>query len=312
MTRQTWIFACGLSVLALLGILSLSAWRQNRDLSKAQTDLADVQKSSDETRAKLEALQSELAAKQSQIEELEKAKAAATKAQKSLETEMRSALESKDVTISELQGQLTVNILDRVLFDSGEAELKPEGAKVLQKIAGVLAEHPKRQIQVIGHTDDVPIRPSAWNRFPSNWELSAARATAAIRYLQDIAGVDPKRMAAVAYGQFRPIAENTTAEGRARNRRIALVILPEKLAITDVAATGKTEEKEPAAAANEQSSAAKDSPPAPKDAALAAKEPPTLKDASSTSREPSSLSTNRIDSSSQTPKTTNQTTPVTP
>ncbi len=145
---------------------------------------------------------------------------------------MRSALESKDVTISELQGKLTVNILDRILFDSGEADLKPEGQEVLQQIAGILSKYPNRQIHVIGHTDNVPIR--GGRRFPSNWELSSARALAAVRFLSEKAGVDAHRLAAVGFGEFHPVADNATPEGRAKNRRIALVVMPEEFGPVDV------------------------------------------------------------------------------
>ena len=153
--------------------------------------------------------------------------------QSALEQQMRAALESKDITISELQGRLTVSIVDRVLFDSGDVEIKPEGQQVLRKVAGILAQHPKRQIHVIGHTDNVPIR----RKYPSNWELSCARATAAVRFLQEQAGVDPRRLGALGYGEFHPLADNATAEGRAKNRRIAIVVLPEELAPTDVKPT---------------------------------------------------------------------------
>ena len=142
---------------------------------------------------------------------------------------MRSQLESKDVTISKLQGKLTVNIVDRVMFDSGEAVLKPDGEVVMRKIAQILQEHPQLAIHVIGHTDNVPIRQTAQSRFASNWELSAARALAAVHFLTERAGVDPRRVGAVAYGEFRPVADNATAEGRAKNRRIAITILPEEL-----------------------------------------------------------------------------------
>ncbi|HAV64868.1 MAG TPA: hypothetical protein DCY13_21175 [Verrucomicrobiales bacterium] len=137
---------------------------------------------------------------------------------------MRAALATKDITISELEGKLTLSILDRILFDSGKAIIKPEGEEVLRKIATVLDQFPGRQIHVTGHTDNVPIRTS---QFPSNWELSAARALAAVRFLVEQAGTDPKRLAAVANGEFQPIADNATAEGRASNRRIAIVVLPE-------------------------------------------------------------------------------------
>ena len=151
---------------------------------------------------------------------------------------MRAELESKDVTISKLQGKLTVNILDRILFDSGEAVLKPDGEAVLNKIAAILGQHPDLKIHVIGHTDNVPIRPSARNRLASNWELSTARALAAVRFLTERAGVAPTRLGAVGYGEFRPIADNSTAEGRARNRRIAITILADELAGADSGPVG--------------------------------------------------------------------------
>jgi chemotaxis protein MotB len=162
---------------------------------------------------------------------------------KGLENEMRADLESKDVTISNLQGKLTVNILDRVMFDSGEAILQPNGEAVLRKIATILAGHPALKIQVIGHTDNVPIR----NRFPSNWELSAARSLAAVHFLTEKAGVDPRRVGSVGYGEYRPIADNSTSEGRAKNRRIAITILPDELAVADAVPANK-----PVAATNSQ------------------------------------------------------------
>lgn len=173
-----------------------------------------------------------ITALQGQVADLEKEKADAAQMAKGLEDEMRSDLESKDVTISNLQGRLTVNILDRVMFDSGEALLKPGGQAVLRKVADLLAAHPGLKIHVIGHTDNVPVRA----RFASNWELSAARALAAVHFLTEQAGVDPRRVGAVGYGEYRPIADNATAEGRAKNRRIAITILSDELAGVDALA----------------------------------------------------------------------------
>jgi chemotaxis protein MotB len=168
-----------------------------------------------------------------QISALAKEKESVGQRAKTLEEEMREQLESKDVTISKLQGRLTVTIVDRVMFDSGEAVLKPDGAAVMQKIADLLASHPELKIHVIGHTDNVPIRQTAQSRFASNWELSTARALAAVHFLTEKAGVAPRRLGAVGYGEFRPIADNSTAEGRAKNRRIAITVLPEELAYAD-------------------------------------------------------------------------------
>ena len=105
----------------------------------------------------------------------------------------------------------------------------------MRKIAAILQEHPQLAIHVIGHTDNVPIRPTAQSRFASNWELSAARALAAVHFLTERAGVDPRRVGAMGYGEYRPVADNATAEGRAKNRRIAITILPEELIPADAA-----------------------------------------------------------------------------
>jgi len=174
----------------------------------------------------------QLAALQSQIADLQQQTNAVAQTAQGLENEMRTDLESKDVTISNLQGKLTVNILDNVLFDSGEAILKPDGQAVMRKIAAILAEHQSLKIHVIGFTDNVPIRSDRRRRFASNWELSTARALAAVHFLTEDAGVDPRRVGAVGYGEFRPVADNATPEGRAKNRRIAITILPDELSIT--------------------------------------------------------------------------------
>lgn len=197
----------------------------------------------EETKAALAKTQSEvqqgkeqIAALKSKLNDLENEKTAVHQAAKQLENQMRADLESRDVTISKLQGKLTVNIVDRVMFNSGEAVLKRDGEEVLRKIATILSEHPELKIHVIGHTDNVPIR----SRFLSNWELSTARALAAVHFLTEQAGVAPERVGALGYGEYRPIADNATAEGRAKNRRIAITLLPEELAGADAPPAGQT------------------------------------------------------------------------
>ncbi len=233
MNKKSWIFAIVTSALVVGGFIFLSFWQLRNELSQTQTGLSTARTVADQTQAQLALLKTQLAQEQSLIDNLQKEKDAFTQAQKKLEDQMRNELQSKDITISELQGKLTVNILDRILFDSGEAVLKAEGEKILQQIANVLKQYPNRQIHVIGHTDNVPIKALARNRFPSNWELSTARANAAVRFLSESGGVDPRRLGAVGYGEFHPIADNSTAEGRAKNRRIALVVLSEELVGSD-------------------------------------------------------------------------------
>jgi chemotaxis protein MotB len=253
MPREARILAATITGLLVLSLLATALWRRNTALRTLEAELGQARA---ETRLALATAGSNLnlwvtstsavAAAQTRIQlleqektELAREKEAIAERQRTLETEMRQAIESKDITISELQGRLTVDILDRVLFDSGEATLKTEGEAVLRRVAGVLAQFPNRQIHVIGHTDNVPIRAGARARFASNWELSAARAIAAVRFLSEQAGVDARRLGALGYGEFRPVADNATAEGRARNRRIALVVLSEELAGSDAAATAR-------------------------------------------------------------------------
>lgn len=233
MPKETWIIASVLCVAALIGMLGLSSCHQSEQLKLTQAQLADSKAAAAKSATEAAELKDKLAEAETRTEELKKEKDSAAHTHKTLEDEMRAALESKDVAISQLQGKLTVNILDRVLFDSGEAELKPDGAAVLKKVAAILVEHPNLKVHVIGHTDNVPIKASARSRFASNWELSTARATAAVRFLTESGGVDPRRLGAVGYGEFRPVADNATAEGRSRNRRIAITILSEELAGAD-------------------------------------------------------------------------------
>ena len=233
MSRQSWLIAGALTVAILVAALGWSFFAKQRELEQVRAALAQSQGEAGE-------LSQKLTNSQARIQELQQEREAVLQTHKSLEEEMRAALESKDVTISQLQGKLTVNILDRILFDSGEAELKPEGADVLRKIAIILTQHPNLKLHVVGHTDDVPIKPAARNRFASNWELSTARATAAVRFLTEQAGVDPRRLGAVGYGEFRPVADNTTPAGRAQNRRIAIVILSEEMAGADTASAVTT------------------------------------------------------------------------
>jgi len=265
MPKLAWIIAGVLTTVMVVALVGWSAYEKSQELAQTNSELAAARAEAEKAAAALGQLNDKLAGSQARIQQLQDEKDAADAAvqtHKSLEDEMRAALESKDVTISQLQGKLTVNILDHVLFDSGEAELKPDGAMVLRKVAAILAQHPALKVHVIGHTDNVPIRAGSRSRFASNWELSTARAIAAVRFLGEKAGVDPRRLGAVGYGEFRPVADNSTPEGRARNRRIAITILSEEMAGSDAVPTVVTNAPAlsvpPAPAAKEPSN-----PPAP-------------------------------------------------
>jgi chemotaxis protein MotB len=226
MERQLPWIATVVTAVFVAAVLGLVASAKHHEAQRARQALQELQARLDQAEQELIQTHEQVASLESRIRELETERDTELHQRDTLLAEMQAALESRDVTLSELRGRLTVDILERVLFDSGEAVLKPEGQAVLRKVAGVLAGHPDRSVQVVGHTDNVPIKPAARHRFPSNWELSTARATAAVRFLAEECGLDPRRLSAVGCGEHRPIADNRTAEGRARNRRIEIVVLP--------------------------------------------------------------------------------------
>lgn len=138
---------------------------------------------------------------------------------------MKTEISQGQVTISELKGKLTVNMVDAILFDSGKAEVKVEGLQVLQKVIDILKTVKDKAIRIEGHTDNDQIVGNLAKKFPTNWELSAARAINVARYLQQ-QGIDPMVLSAIAYGEYRPVASNDTEEGKAKNRRIEIILVP--------------------------------------------------------------------------------------
>jgi chemotaxis protein MotB len=145
----------------------------------------------------------------------------------SLLEKMKSEISKGQVTISELKGKLTVNMVDSILFDSGKAEVKKSGLEILGKVISILKDVNDKSIRIEGHTDDVQIVGALAKRYPTNWELSAARAINVARHLQE-QGIDPGQLSAVAYGEWKPVATNDTAEGKAKNRRIEIILVPKE------------------------------------------------------------------------------------
>jgi chemotaxis protein MotB len=142
---------------------------------------------------------------------------------------MEAEIEEGKITITQLRGKLKVNMLDEILFDSGETTIKPQGLEVLKRVGNILRTVRDRAINIEGHTDNVPIGAELRNKYPTNWELSAARATNVARYLQENIGIDPTLLSATGYGEYHPVASNETEEGRAKNRRIEIVLVPKEI-----------------------------------------------------------------------------------
>ena len=153
-----------------------------------------------------------------------KAEAARARAMKEIADKVAQAMAeliAKDlITVRRHRQWIEVEIKTNILFSSGSAQLQPAAEPVLKKLAGILRDYPNR-LHVEGFTDNKPIKTAA---FPSNWELSTARATSVIRLFSG-AGIDPGRLAAVGYGEHRPAAANDTEEGRSQNRKVVLVVM---------------------------------------------------------------------------------------
>jgi len=147
---------------------------------------------------------------------------------------LKGEIDKKQVSVSHLEDQLTVRMIDKVLFDSGRAQINSKGAETLGRVASVLSEIEADQwITIKGHTDNVPIGPRIRSQFPTNWELSTARATAVVRSLEEL-GVTSNQLVSSGYSQYQPVDSNETAEGRQRNRRIEIVLTPKEMRTLDM------------------------------------------------------------------------------
>jgi len=167
-------------------------------------------------------LEQERAAKEAEIQRL-------TRTHEELTKSLQAEIAKGNIKIKQVRDRLTINMVDRVLFDSGQSQVKPAGLQVLKQVSDILKNVTDKQIRIEGHTDNVPIGARLRERFPTNWELSTARATSVVRYLIEEGGVDRANLLAVGYADTRPLAGNDTEEGRTANRRIEIALYPKDL-----------------------------------------------------------------------------------
>lgn len=230
-----WIMA----FLALAGAAGGGYWlhqgRQNarQDAAAAQQKARAAEDEKAELAQKLEKLEAEKTELAKEKEELSKdvqAKTGELAALKGtydkLEEKMKDEIAKGDIHLTQSGGKLRVDLVDKILFDSGEAVISKRGEGVLARVGAVLATMDDKQIQVSGHTDSNPISEKLAPQFPTNWELSVTRAVNVVRFLEEKANVPAKNLIATGYGQHHPIASNKSGAGRARNRRIEILLTP--------------------------------------------------------------------------------------
>jgi chemotaxis protein MotB len=239
----------------------LEVVRASLEAAKAErTDFAQRLEKMEAEKADLLALRNELSL-QVQAKDEELAKLQGT--YQELEAKMKEEIAKGDIRLSQSGGRIKVDLVDKILFDVGNADISKGGGEVLSRVGGVLANVQDKKIQVSGHTDDLPIHERLRDRYPTNWELASARATNVVRYLEEQAKVPGARLVAAAYGPYEPISSNKSASGRARNRRIEIVLTP---ALAPAAIDGPAR---PAAAAEPAKAAAKPAAKAPAKKAVA-------------------------------------------
>lgn len=241
--RTGWVFFSLLFVLFLLFVSATGAFVYTRYLperDRAQADakaLADstarynelkssldrVERGLSSTRAERDRLDGERAQalkdKENAIQELERVKG-------ELKNSLEGELSSGDLRIERRGQELVVDVADQVLFAVGDAEISERGQDVLKRVAQALAKRTEHVVQVRGHTDNAAITsPETRERFPTNWELSTARATNVVRFLQDSGQIAGQRLMAAGFAQYQPVSNNTSEAGRRKNRRIEIVLL---------------------------------------------------------------------------------------
>jgi len=210
------------------------------EFEKAQADKAELEQQTRELQSQRRALEEQKTALERQQGNLRAELEALARQKAQLETSNQQTKSQYDglvrnlteeakkgqLQVRQFKDMLTVEVAEQLFFDSGRATLKEQGKVVLSKVGEALKGYEDKVIRVVGHTDNVPISTA---QFPSNWELSAARATTVVRFLQS-AGVAPERLTASGRGEYSPVASNDDAEGRRKNRRIEITLVDRKLA----------------------------------------------------------------------------------
>jgi chemotaxis protein MotB len=202
----------------LLGELSKAA-QNEQTLKDTEGRLAALQAERNNLVAERVALQMSVQAKEAALAQLKEA-------QDKIQEKVKEEIAKGEIALTQSGGRLKVDMVDKILFDSGDARISKRGEGVLARVGAALAKLPDRQIQVVGHTDNQAINGKLKRQFPTNWELSASRALNVVRFLQQTAQVPAERMVASGHGQYQPIASNDSAGGRARNRRIEILLTP--------------------------------------------------------------------------------------
>ncbi len=143
---------------------------------------------------------------------------------KKIEEGLKEQIANQQIKIEDIEGKLKLTFVDKILFNSGSTKINKKGKEILLTFAESIKEDLDHDILVEGHTDNVGVGPALKSRFPTNWELSTARSSAVVRFLQEEGGIEPEILSAMGFSYYKPLASNDTEEGRSQNRRIEIIL----------------------------------------------------------------------------------------
>ena len=196
------------------------------DLKQLQIQNAYLKNINQQQQRNIKALKQELEKRRSVIQLQGQVIQLLDDTKKTIETSLKDQIAAQEIEIVEIDDKLKVIFVDKILFNSGSVEITPGGKELLMVMAGSLRENKEQNVVVEGHTDDVPLGAALRKRFPSNWELSTARAAAVAHFFQQAGGIQPERLSARGYSYYRPVTSNETEAGRHQNRRIEIILGP--------------------------------------------------------------------------------------
>jgi chemotaxis protein MotB len=185
------------------------------------TDLKGKYKNLEETS---QVLETKLKQAQADLEEKAEVISTLEDTRTKIEEELKTQISNQQIKIEEIEGKLKLTFVDKILFDSGRTNINEKGQEALIDFAEAIKEDKDHKILVEGHTDNVGLSPLLRAKYPSNWELSTARASSVVRFLQEKCGIEPEKLTAVGFSYFKPIASNDNDEGRGQNRRIEIIM----------------------------------------------------------------------------------------
>ena len=231
MSKKISFICLGLSLLLVFSCVSKNKYveletqsnatqeRLERDIDDLRAEIAKLTNENRRLKDTIAALETDVQQKEEEVSEL-------SKTRMQIEASLKEQIAQKNIKLEEIEGKLKVTFVDKILFDSGSVAIKPEGQEVILKLADSFRDTAGKNIVVEGHTDDVQIGAALQDRFPTNWELSVARATAVVRFLEEKGNIAPQRLTASGFSYHQPVATNDTPEGRKENRRIEIILVP--------------------------------------------------------------------------------------